>query len=174
MLRKVFVLAVSASAAIAAACGGQVVFVEDGGEDGQGGAGTSGSTTKSTGTTTKTTNNSVTTHSATNGSTGVVGTTTSGLVCDTGVPGDAGSDVCVICQDCSFQGPCIEEMEACNANSDCWGFNDCLANCGEPDCQQECEAAFPLGSQLLYDLAFCVLCDACPINCGTRGCNEFP
>ena len=172
MLRKVFVLAASAGAAIGAACGGQVVFVEDGGE---GGAGTSSSTSKSTGTTTKTSsNNTVTTHSATYASTGVVGTTATGLVCDTGVPGDGGSDVCITCQDCSFQGPCFEEMNACSANPDCFAFNDCLANCGEPDCQAKCEAAFPEGSQLLYDLAFCVLCDACPINCGTRGCNEFP
>lgn len=171
MLRKVFVLAVSAGAAIAAACGGQVVFVEDGGDGGQGGAGTTSSTTKST---TKTTTNSVTTHSATYASTGVVGTTATGLVCDTGVPGDGGSDVCITCQDCSFQGPCFEEMNACSANSDCFEFNDCLANCGEPDCQAKCEAAFPEGSQLLYDLAFCVLCDACPISCGTRGCDELP
>ncbi|NUO51138.1 MAG: hypothetical protein HOV80_19955 [Polyangiaceae bacterium] len=173
MFRHVCVLAAAVALTSAAACGGKVVFVEDGGEDGQGGAGTTSSTSKSTGTTTKTTNNnSVTTHSATFGSTGVVGTSGTGLVCDTGVPGDGGSDVCVTCQDCSFQGPCFEQANACGANSECLEFNDCLANCSEPDCQAKCDAAFPVGSQLLYDLAFCVLCDACPINCG--GCNEFP
>lgn len=167
-------MGVALAAAVAAACGGKVVFVEDGGEDGQGGAGTTTTTGKSTGATTKTTTYTVTTHSVTYGSTGVVGTSGSGLVCDSGVPGDGGSDVCFSCQECTFEGPCIQEVDACNQNSDCWAFNDCLANCGGPDCQAQCEAAFPLGSQLLYDLAFCVLCEECPINCGGRGCNEFP
>jgi hypothetical protein len=173
MLRKLFAVSVPFVVAALAACGGQVVFVEDGGEGGQGGNATT-TATKGTAVTTKATNNSVTTHSATIGSTGVVGTSSGGPICDTGEPGDGGSDVCFVCQECSFQASCFDEVEACNANPDCWAFNDCLANCGGPDCQQDCEATFPLGSQLLYDLAFCVLCEECPINCGTEGCEEFP
>ncbi|NUO51139.1 MAG: hypothetical protein HOV80_19960 [Polyangiaceae bacterium] len=178
MLRKVFVLAVSAAAAIAAACGGQVVFVEDGGEGGTGTTGTSTSktTTKSTGGTTKATNNSVATQGVTTADSSVVTSVGSGLPCDTGEVTPVDSQQCGDCQGCVFEDLCAAQVSNCESNPECFEFNDCWGECGwdDPACKQQCAQQFPMGVGPLMALYDCVLCENCPFNCsGANRCGDI-
>ncbi len=67
---------------------------------------------------------------------------------------------------------CTKEVEACDADSNCAGFDTCIESCGpaaDPDaCVQECLTKFPGGQDLLGDVWLCQVCDtkACYLDCG--------
>ena len=176
MLRKLFVLMGPLAVAAIAACGGQVVFVEDGGEGGQGGSGTTGTTTKGTTKATTSATNAVSTKAvATTGSSVVVGTTSSGLVCDSGRIGGLETDLCSICQQCVFEDLCAGVAEQCGSIPECFEFGDCWNACGfdEPGCFQMCANQIPDGVGPFMALYDCVLCQECPFNCsGANFCGE--
>jgi hypothetical protein len=155
------------TAAALAACGGNVVFVEDGGEGGSGASGptTSGPTTSGPTTSGPTTSGPAT--SVTNVTSGpsVSVSTGSGSFCDTGEPSTIDSGECQNCVQCAQGDPCSAVINDCFADPECSSFVDCLNNCGGPDCGNECQMQFPGGVQGYLDILNCLVCDACPNNC---------
>lgn len=154
----------------ASACGGSVVFVEDG-EGGSGGVGGNGTTsTKATGTTSTTKTSSVqqgTTVGPTTTDAVTVSVSTGPSACDTGVPSSVDSIECQQCQECTFgpTGACSDELSTCEQSGECFEYVDCISNCGGPGCEQQCEMMYPTGFQLYWALVNCVLCVDCYYNC---------
>ncbi len=162
---------------ITPACGGSVVFVEDGGDGGAGGAGGSGTTTSSSKSTTvgmaTKGSSAISTVQSTSGQVVSVGTTGSSG-CDTGVPATIESFECQSCVDCSINGACFGAYSACENGPECFPFVDCISNCGNPGCEQQCQEAFPTGAQQYLDLWICVVCEDCANNCDAQSnCGMF-
>ncbi len=152
------------SIATLAACGGNVVFVEDG--DGSGGNGASGPTTSgptTSGPTTSGPSSSIST--TTVGPSSVSVTTGSGTFCDTGEQTSIDSFQCSNCVECAQGEPCGFTIEACYNDPDCSAFLDCLQNCMDDMCSQQCADQNPNGVQGYYAIIDCLVCSACPNNC---------
>jgi hypothetical protein len=156
-----------------AACGGKVIWVEDGGPNGgSGGTSTSSKTTSSKVSSTAQVGTSVV-------GTSVVATSVSNDVsvgdvmplCDTGQFGDFGTMVCDECVNCAISSLCVNEANAFQSDPDGQAFNDCLSNCnggGPPNCFQQCQNQHPQGAMLYFALLECVVCNACPNNCNAQ------
>ena len=170
-------LCVSASALVLLACGSTVTYEDDGG-GGSGGAPQPSSgpgQTKGPTTTTKTvattgpagpttvqTVGPTTTNQQS--SISVVSGTTSSSMCDSGD--------CASCQDCSFNGPCFLETQACTNNQDCIDLINCLGECFDQACYDECSMQYAGGLDDYSNLVYCVFCDACYFSCdgASAGC----
>jgi hypothetical protein len=149
-----------------AACGGSVVFVED--DDGAGGATTSSSTSSKQPTSGKTTTAVTTGPGTTN-----VGTTVGPTTGVTTGPGP--EPLCVfaevddVCNECVGEaqlGPCEIPVTDCLNTDECLDYGDCAFNCGGAQaCCNDCAAGNPLGAKLYTDAVFCMVCQACPMEC---------
>jgi len=157
-----------ALAAVLAACGGNVVFVEDGGDGGNGAGPTVGPTTSGP----ITSGPSVSVTSVTSGPSVVV-SSSSGTFCDSGENDTIDSFNCSNCVDCAQNGQCADSINQCFSDMDCSAFVDCLNNCQSDDCSQACEMQFPGGVQLYRDILNCLVCDACPNNCDANSNCPF-
>jgi hypothetical protein len=83
------------------------------------------------------------------------------------------------CASCAFAGACLSQVQACGMEPDCCDANPCSANsfvgcigkCAQGDmaCQMACGQAHPTGASLYNDLAVCVICDTCPMDCDGPG-----
>jgi hypothetical protein len=170
-------LCFSASALVLLACGSTVTYEDDGG-GGAGGAPqpssgpgqTKGPTTVST--------KSVSTTGPTTGPTTVqtVGPTTTNQQSSISVV-STGSSMCdsgdcSSCQECSFNGPCSLEAQACSNNPECIDFINCISECFDQACYDECSMQYAGGMDDYYNLAICVICDACYFSCDgqSSGC----
>jgi hypothetical protein len=71
------------------------------------------------------------------------------------------------CFACAEEGPCRPAIEACTADADCVAAAECDAACPDLACVETCATAHPHGTELLLDVAVCLLCDVCPIDCKT-------
>jgi hypothetical protein len=166
-------ISIAAFCTLVLACGGSVVFVEDGGEGGQGAQGASGpGTTKAAQSTSP--SGPVTATATTSSGVTNVSVTTGSMTCDTGVPGSLDSEECFVCQECSINTTCSNQASACGMNQDCLDFADCFGGCfGSPGCQQMCQGQHPQGAPLYLALFDCVLCFDCPINCDSASlCSD--
>lgn len=174
--RSLLALAPLFPLAFAAACGGKVVFLEDG-DGGNGGAGASSSDGGfgAFGGAPQT-NNSVgpgpgpvtVVTVSTNDSVVVSVSTGSSLRCDTGELSSIDSFECQNCAECSQNGPCFDFVEACFSNMQCEAFISCLDECFDDPCFQECQEEFPSGAQLYSQAVNCIICDECPNNCDAQ------
>ncbi len=178
-----------ATFAYSAGCGSKVtgLFEDGGGGDGGASSGQTSGATVATGQATgpgQTGPGSTTQAQTGPGSTGAPGSTGPG---QTG-PGQTGPGPqtsvatgpqscdqlfdCSACIDCSIQGNCADEYDACFADQDCVLYAECLEACqGTPDpepCYQGCGMSYPGGAQLYQAAVVCVICDDCPMSCG--GC----
>ena len=132
-----------------------------GGDQGtQGGTGASGP-----GTSTSASSSSTSAGSTSAGSTS--GGSTSGGSTSSGSPGgqcDA-SGSCQQCFECAVQADCAGEVDACLNNGECAALDQCLYNCQDDACADQCWNAHP-GGQAAYDNAMgCVICGACSQDC---------
>ncbi len=155
--RRFLLAAILSAAALPAACGGNVV-VDPAGSGGSG----AGTTTTDT---TYTTTTYTTTYTTTSGSSG---TTSTGTSCDgQGYCGDSQSG----CIGCALAVNCADELMACqnDPSGDCIAFVQCLDQCSNQACADQCAADHPSGATLYNDLVFCVICDECPMDCDGPG-----
>jgi hypothetical protein len=150
----------SAALAVGAACGGSVVFVEDG--DGGGGSGGSTTTsTKSSATSSKASNatsTSSTTSVAVTTSASVT-TATGGQFCQIGeTPPD-----CQTCVQNAIDGPCSEAFQNCFGDLDCENYGTCVFDCNSnTGCCQSCATQFPPQAVAAYHTVLsCVFCSVC-------------
>jgi hypothetical protein len=147
-MRSAFLLSVIPVAALLVACGGSVVFEEDG----AGGSGTSSSSSKS--------GSKSSTKSATQSS-------SSGVQHFCAVPDFLG-EPCGNCFNEALMGPCSDELSVCENQSECLGgYYDCLYACDtELDCCNECALKFSLATSQAFDaLTACVFCVSCQAVC---------
>lgn len=156
-----------ASLVTVVACGGSVVFVED--DDGAGG--TSSTTSSSKQTSTGKTTGAVTTGP---GTTNVV--TTVGPTTDSGVTtGPGPQPVCAFgaitdeCNSCAEQAQfedCEIQTNACGSSDACFAYGDCIFQCSNNQgCCNACAAENPEGAKLYTDIVYCLVCQACPMEC---------
>ncbi len=95
-----------------------------------------------------------------------------------GGSGGASGDICNV-GDCDLclatscaRDACAEQVEACDADVKCAGFQVCIAGCGdmaEPEiCAADCIAKFPGGEALAGESWLCMVCDtnSCFADCG--------
>ena len=82
------------------------------------------------------------------------------------------------CLDCAndncAQQACLDEIQACAANTDCLSFNDCITNCSQPSCSDQCVDSHPNAAIQLYNTwSRCVICTkaACWDDCATTPFN---
>lgn len=101
------------------------------------------------------------------------GTASSTQPCDDGSAGTVESEACTECVVCASDGACQASYEAYASHPDASPFDRCWNGCGDDSgCMDECASSFPEVLSL-YDLwATCVVCSACPNNCGAAeyGC----
>ena len=78
------------------------------------------------------------------------------------------------CLDCAndscAQDVCLDEIQACAANSQCLAFNTCVTNCATPTCTDQCVAGHtPAAVELYNEWSRCALCTkaACWDDCST-------
>ncbi|MBL9026245.1 MAG: hypothetical protein JNL21_28885 [Myxococcales bacterium] len=149
---------------LSAACGGSVIFTEDGGEGGQGGQGGNTTSTVVTSTTSTTKSSSVVTSTTVGPTTTSVTTGPGG--CDTGEQATIDSIECQDCQSCTFApgGLCEDELLTCQGGT-CYSYIDCISNCGGPGCEEQCQMMYPDGAAQYQALFQCVVCVDCFNNC---------
>ena len=152
-----FVFAAAAPVpALVSACGGTVVVDHNLGAGGAGGATDGPATSTSTLGPTSSISSSVSSVSVT------TSTSTGPSTCDN--LGD-----CQACIDCSVMGPCLEQVNTCFNDPECVAFNDCINNCFDDACTQQCSTDYPDGAEL-YNLAvICVICQDCYFSCDGQG-----
>jgi hypothetical protein len=94
--------------------------------------------------------------------------------CSTLVAGCDGTGDCGDCGACAQAdgGPCIDAVNACSDDPECFAFIECINGCGDQACFDQCLATYPNGSQLYVQLYVCVICDTCPTDCdaANAGC----
>jgi len=89
----------------------------------------------------------------------------SGDTCDVG-----DCDLC-LASSCA-RDACADQVEACDADANCAGFQVCLTGCGDMSdaetCVTDCIAKFPGGEVLAGDAWLCMVCDtnSCFADCG--------
>jgi hypothetical protein len=177
-------LIVASSLAVAAGCGGKVIY-DPTGSGGAGGTASSTSTKSATSSKSSTSSaNTTTTNGTSIVSTSVgpqVGTsvgpsTSTGIsTCDTGMIGDPQSQLCNDCVNCAEQSLCASETQACGNNMECTEFINCVQNCQTQQCTQQCASQFPSGAMLYQAFVTCLLCSACPANCNIpQACPPNP
>lgn len=151
----------SVALAVAAACGGSVVFVEDG-DGGSGGSTTTTTTTKASATSSKASNATATsTTSSVSVTTSSVSVTTGtgGLFCEIGEsPAD-----CQTCVDDAISGPCSQALQDCFGDPACENYGTCVFECNSnTGCCQSCATQFPQEAVAAYHtLLSCVFCSVC-------------
>jgi hypothetical protein len=128
------------------------------GEDGEGGEGGSGGA-KTSGSSSATKAVSATTAPA---------TSTVAQAATTVTTGTSGCDVgdCGTCQSCAMSGICADEVDACFNDAECYAFLECLQNCVDEACANDCANAHPTGVNLYIVASDCVFCTGCPVTCG--------
>ncbi|NUO50954.1 MAG: hypothetical protein HOV80_19035 [Polyangiaceae bacterium] len=136
--------------------------------EGAGGSGGAPSTTKGatkSSTNTVTTGNGPTTAPSTTGAnTNTVASTTSPAV-TTGGGCDVGT--CEDCQSCALNGgPCTAAVDACFNDTECYALIDCLSNCFDDVCFNQCATDHQAGMPLYNAVGECVFCDVCVTTCG--------
>ncbi len=140
------------------ACGGKAV-VDPGGEGG----------TNATATTTSTPSGPITstvTGPMTSTPSGPMTGTVTGPMTSTTNPGlcDNSGD-CYLCQECAIAGPCSAVWNKCMSNPQCSGFIECLQNCNDDACWDQCQQDYPGGLEDYTNAAMCILCDECYVDC---------
>lgn len=135
--------------------------------EGAGGSGGAPSTTKGAtqaATNTATTGSGTTTAPSTTGAnTSTVASTTSAVT--TGGGCDVGT--CEDCQGCALNGgPCTAAVDACFADTECYALLDCLSNCFDDACYNQCATNHQAGMPLYNTVGECVFCDVCIGSCG--------
>ena len=130
---------------------------ESEGVGGSGGDGGSGGATESTTTTSTTTATESTTSSSTFTTT-TTSTNTSSGGCD-------GAVTCDSCANCSLNGTCAAAANGCFNDQDCNALLDCLQACVDDTCANACADAHPSGMNLYMDMAVCVYCQGCYVDC---------
>jgi hypothetical protein len=165
-MRASYALASLGVLVIAAACGGKVVFVEDGDGDGNGGSGTTGSTsaTKSTSKSTGQTTQASTGVTSVSNASQAVGVTSGGPpFCHFG----SFDDQCQGCIDQSLQLECGQAWDNCNNDQGCLDYDLCVFDCADNQgcCNQCANAASPQSVALHDQLLFCVFCQSCQFQC---------
>ena len=82
-----------------------------------------------------------------------------------------GTGDCQFCLDCSLQGPCVNEFNACVNEPACVDVDACIQNCFDQACIDACVQQSPVGGPLYAALVDCVFCDACAFDCaGQASC----
>lgn len=92
-------------------------------------------------------------------------TTGGGGACDN-------SGACSTCANCAEQGACASEYNACASSQDCIDFANCVGNCSDQTCTDNCTASYPAGVDLYVNFAQCVVCGSCFNDCdgASGGC----
>lgn len=167
-MRTSHVLASLGILVIAAACGGQVVFVED--DDGSGGSGASTTSTTSKSTSKSTTTQTGPTSQVSTGVTAVTSVSTTVGVTTGGAPFchfGSFDDQCQGCIDQSLQLECGQAFQNCSAHGGCLEYDACVFDCADNQgCCNQCANQFgPESIQLHDQLLFCVFCQFCPFEC---------
>ncbi|MBW2529262.1 MAG: hypothetical protein JRI23_34115 [Deltaproteobacteria bacterium] len=108
-----------------------------------------------------------------------------GAYCPIDPPPDTPCDVgdCATCgsSNCAYFW-CNAELDACFNSTECGNYENCEIGCnGDPACIQGCQATYPTGATLYYDLLNCIYCDTttcsvdcapyCPIGPPAGGCD---
>jgi hypothetical protein len=88
---------------------------------------------------------------------GVGGTAAEGLGGTTCTP-PASANACGVC----LNTQCCAELTACNLSDDCVNLADCVADCEDDACFNNCEDTFPVGVPLLVDF----------LDCGEANCTD--
>jgi len=85
-----------------------------------------------------------------------------------------GTGDCFACQECAVGGLCAGALAACQNNTECTSFWDCLSQCQDQACVDVCAQTYPSGAQLYDEMAQCVLCDQCYGDCDGQGYGCAP
>jgi len=87
--------------------------------------------------------------------------------CEGSPPYDVCGDTptCDACKTCAADGPCKAKSYACNDNSECQDYFQCISLCNDAVCESACKEQYPTGAALFEDYATCALCDMCPTQC---------
>ena len=123
---------------------------------GTGGAG--GATTSSSSSSSVSSSSSSSVASSSSASSGSGG----GGVCDN-------QSNCDNCMNCSVGSVCATQANTCLADLDCNDFLDCLNNCFDDVCANQCVSDHPSGANLYFALLDCALCTACTNDCAFEG-----
>jgi hypothetical protein len=106
--------------------------------------------------------------------------------CESYVPVGAGEECdntgdCNTCLCCALAGPCQSEYRACYADEDdcdglfavcfdetkdCGAYLQCISNCFDKTCDNNCISSYPEGRQGYEDLFLCANCGVCLNDCG--------
>jgi hypothetical protein len=79
--------------------------------------------------------------------------------------GCGGHGDCEECQQCAFDGPCLDSYNACFISEECYPYVDCRNLCVDQECIDDCAADYPDGAILFAALSDCLLCDVCVEDC---------
>ncbi|HSN96992.1 MAG TPA: hypothetical protein VLS89_01800 [Candidatus Nanopelagicales bacterium] len=149
---------------VAVTCGGTVVVDHNSGEGGSGSSSVGPTTSITTGPTTT----SVTTGPTTSVTTGPTTTTSTSTGTPTGFCDGTGD--CLSCQDCALNGgPCSTLWNECLGDASCVALLECLGNCFDDACIEECFESYPEAQGLYQQLVVCVICDSCYSDCDGFG-----
>ncbi len=81
---------------------------------------------------------------------------------------DQSSGDCSVCQGCAAEQICGDAWNACSTDPDCASLVQCMQSCGsDMACVNQCALDNQGGVGLYHAVAYCVLCNACPSQCGT-------
>ncbi len=85
-----------------------------------------------------------------------------------------GTTDCNTCASCAGSDMCAEPYDACAGSFDCLDYIDCVSYCEDSDdaCMLACGSVNPAGESEWFALAICIVCEACPTDCGAAdaGC----
>lgn len=78
--------------------------------------------------------------------------------------------VCAKCIECARLGPCFDQYDYCNDNTECIAMTACVDSCGgnNPPCEALCEEAHPDGVPAWKTMDGCTS-SSCPMSCGAGG-----
>jgi hypothetical protein len=77
---------------------------------------------------------------------------------------DEGHEDCETCMMCAA-GACADEAQACGSSEACIDYNECVDQCKDRACLNECEETFAEGYALQQAVFDCRVCQQCPDAC---------
>jgi len=88
--------------------------------------------------------------------------------------GSGGGD-CQTCANNTANGVCSPQFQACSASQQCVNYYNCVTQCGNQACADNCAAQFPTGAQIygqLVDCACMACATECTMECGNGGSSS--
>lgn len=90
----------------------------------------------------------------------------SGAQGGSGGTGCDGTGQCLVCLDCSTNGPCQGQWSTCQGSAECQAFWGCMQAC-TLTCYDYCVTQHPTGEALFRTALQCSVCNACAQDCLT-------